>query len=85
MTVPRDYDLTESHCNLPMGWMSDAPMHVTTDAAPAPDSNVTSAAEQGDDNFSADRSSVYTLAATFLACSVVAPALVAGLADPLSR
>ena len=59
-------------------------MHVTTHAASAPDSNVTSA-EQGDDNFSADRRSVYTLAATFLACSVVAPALVAVLADPLSR
>ena len=32
MTVPRDHDLTESHCNLAHG-MSDAPMHVTTDAA----------------------------------------------------
>ena len=57
-------------------------MHVTTNAAPAPDSNVTSA-EHGDDNFSADRRSVYTLAATFLACSALCAAgcLLTGLMD----
>ena len=69
--------------------MSDARMHVTT--PPVPD-NVTSAANYDDDhevvegdNFSADRRSVYILAATFLACSIVAPLLVAVFADPLSR
>ena len=64
--------------------MSDARMHVTTPLVP---DNVTSAAndEVEGDNFSADRRSVYILAATFLACSIVAPMLVAVFADPLSQ
>ena len=59
-------------------------MHVTTPLVP---DNVTSAAndEVEGDNFSADRRSVYILAATFLACSIVAPMLVAVFADPLSQ
>ena len=45
--------------------------------------NVTSANDDDDDNFSADRGNVYVLAAAFLACSIVAPMVVAVLVDPL--
>lgn len=54
---------------------------------PEPEASTSSPAEEGAENanFSADPTRVYVLMGVFLACSLVAPAMVALLVDPIKR